>query len=199
MSNSDKKNGKGEQRGGVRRETMIAIAVASLFVGYLAGSLTNNVSSGMASGPTVASQAVPGELAFIDELRKKTEENPENADAWTDLGNAYFDTGMHENAIAAYTRSLKLAPGNPDVLTDLGIMYRRTGNPARAVESFDKAIAASPGHLMSKFNKGIVLLHDLRDEAGTIEAWQDLVRIAPQFRSPTGELVIDLLKGLQAQ
>ena len=211
MTKSKKSTSKNEPRGYVRRETMIAIAVGCLFVGYLAGSLLSNASIG--GGPknstfqapqpppqaAATPPAAPGQQSALESLRQQAEKDPENAQVWTVLGNAYFDAGMHEEAISAYTRSLRLAPGNPDVLTDLGIMYRRSGDPGKAVEYFDQAIAAAPEHVMSRFNKGIVLFYDIRDKAGTIEAWQDLVRIDPQFRSPTGELVTDLLKELQAQ
>jgi cytochrome c-type biogenesis protein CcmH/NrfG len=211
MSKTEESMGKNELRGYVRRETMIAIAVACLFVGYLAGSLFDNVSIGGGSENSnfqiqqpaaVESQqqpVVPQQPSSIENLRQQAENDPKNARSWTVLGNTYFDAGMYEDAISAYTRSLQAAPGDPNVLTDLGIMYRRSGNPGKAVESFDQAISAAPEHVMSRFNKGIVLLYDLGDKAGTITAWEGLVRIAPQFKSPSGELITDLLQELQDQ
>ena len=46
MSETETKSGGSDTRGYVRRETMIAIAVVCLFVGYLAGSLLKNVDIG---------------------------------------------------------------------------------------------------------------------------------------------------------
>ena len=196
---------KSDNKGYVRRETMIAIAVACLFVGYLAGSLLKNVDIGGGSRNSAfqpsspAPPAASSPIADIESLRQRAEDNPDNANLWIDLGNAYFDSGMYENAITAYARSLEIAPGNPDVLTDLGIMYRRTGSPPRAVEMFDEAIKADPEHTMSRFNKGVVLLYDLRDKKGAIEAWQELATIAPRYLTPTGDLIEDVIKELQSE
>ncbi len=207
MSKTDRNTGQNTSRGFVRRETMIAIAVACLFVGYLAGSLLDNVRVGggtrnaklQTPQGAVPQPAASQQQSDVENLRKQADNDPENAQVWSALGNAYFDIAMYGDAIAAYTRSLQITPGNPNILTDRGIMYRRSGDPDKAVESFNQAIAAAPDHQMSRFNKGIVLLYDLRDKAGAIEAWEGLARIAPQFRSPTGELMIDLLKELQSQ
>ena len=68
-----------------------------------------------------------------------------------------------------------------------------------AVEFFDLAISAAPDHLMSRFNKGIVLLYDMRDRSGAIEAWEDLASVAPFFTTPTGELITDLITELKSQ
>ena len=78
-------------------------------------------------------------------------------------------------------------------------MYRRSGDSGKAIEYFDQAISADPGHLMSRFNKGIVLLYDLRDRSGAIEAWQGLAAVAPTFTTPTGESISNLIKELKAQ
>ena len=103
---------------------------------------------------------------MIASLEDETARNPENTQAWVQLGNEYFDSSQHAKAIWAYRKSLELDPNNANVWTDLGVMYRRSGSPQEAIKSFDKAIEVDPKHEISRMNKGIVLLHDMNDMEG---------------------------------
>ena len=106
--------------------------------------------------------------------------NPENIEAWIQLGHVYFDTNQFELSIDAYEKALELNPKNANVLTDLGIMYRRSGQPSKAVENFNKAININPSHKNARMNKGIVLLNDIGDRDGAIQAWEELLAINPE-------------------
>lgn len=130
-------------------------------------------------------------------LRETAERNPGNAQVWTELGNLYFDTRDHDGAIAAYEKSLSIEPDNPDVLTDLGIMYRDTEQFAKAVKCFRRASAIDPGHVNSLYNEGIVLSSDLHNAPEAARAWEKLLRINPDARSPDGVPVSEMLKKLR--
>jgi cytochrome c-type biogenesis protein CcmH/NrfG len=134
---------------------------------------------------------------MIAALEKETRQNPINLKAWIELGNYYFDASQHEKAIAAYRRALDIDPGNANVWTDIGVMYRRSGNPQEAVRAFDKAIEVDPKHETSRLNKGIVLLHDLNDPAGAIEAWEGLLEVNPIAMAPTGQSVDEMVQQLK--
>jgi cytochrome c-type biogenesis protein CcmH/NrfG len=60
--------------------------------------------------------------------------------------------------------------------------------------AFRKAIAADPRHASSRFNLGVVLLHDLKDYRGATEAWEGLLTVEPagqradQIRQQLAEL-----------
>jgi tetratricopeptide (TPR) repeat protein len=97
----------------------------------------------------------------------------------------------------AYKKSLELNPQNADVWTDMGVMYRRNGQPAEAIKAFDKAIEINPRHEISRFNKGIVLLHDLNDQENAIRAWEELLKINPIAMAPTGQSVDQLVVQLK--
>jgi cytochrome c-type biogenesis protein CcmH/NrfG len=190
----------------VKKETMWMVASIALVVGFLGGVVFGVYKSGtgtsvqepMLSQPAEKEQGVSVESAAqIFELEKMTKENPDDAAAWTNLGNLYFDTGNHQKAITAYTRSLELNPNNANVMTDLGVMYRRSGQPKKAIEAFGKAAKIDPKHETALFNKGIVLMHDLNDLDGAIQAWQELVKRNPAATSPTGQPVKDLVEKLK--
>ena len=133
------------------------------------------------------------------ELQKKVVDNPEDAAAWAGLGHIYFDTNEFENAIQAYQKHLELNPDNADVWADLGVMYRRMGKPEEAVKAFDKAMTINPGHKQSRFNKGIVYLHDLKDPAGALKAWEDLLKVNPAVKTPDGRSLKELVEQLRKQ
>lgn len=182
------------------------VASIALVVGFLGGVVFGVYKSGtgtsvqesMLSQPAEKDQDVSVEKAAqIFELEKKTSETPDDVAAWIDLGNLYFDTGNHEKAIMAYNKALELNPNNANVMNDLGVMYRRTGQPKKAIEAFDKAIKIDPVHETVRFNKGIVLMHDLNDLEGAVQAWEELVKLNPDAISPTGQPVKKLVENLK--
>ena len=196
--------------GYVKKETMLWVTTIALVVGFLLGVVLTvyKSSSGLPvpsapprsqpPPPQAGTQGPSVETATrIFKLEKLTNQNPNDVEAWIQLGNSYFDSENHEKAINAYQKSLALKPDDANVLTDMGVMYRRSGKPAEAVEAFDKAIAVDPRHEVSRFNKGIVLMHDLNDIAGAVKAWEGLVAVNPAAKSPNGQLVSELVKRMQ--
>jgi cytochrome c-type biogenesis protein CcmH/NrfG len=190
----------------VKKETMWLIAFIALVVGFLGGVVFGIYKTGsdkpiqksMVSQPVEKDQGASVERAAqIFQLEKMIKENPKDVASWTNLGNLYFDNGDYQKAIEAYSKSLELHPNNADVLTDLGVMYRRSGQPKKAVESFDKAAKVDPKHETALFNKGIVLMHDLNDFDGAIQAWQELLKRNPAATSPSGQSVKDLVERLK--
>lgn len=151
-------------------------------------------------GPSMAGtlfQEAPSRGEYIEALKERVSENPDDRDLWTDLGNAYFDSDRYHEAIEAYQRSLDLDPGNADVWTDMGIMYRRVGEYSEALAAFDRAVAENPAHQMSRFNRGIVLFYDLEDRIGAFRSWDELAKMNPDFRTPDGRTIVQLIGDLR--
>jgi tetratricopeptide (TPR) repeat protein len=61
----------------------------------------------------------------------------------------------------------------------MGIMYRNLGEFDRALEEFRKAAQSDPKHVNSRYNLGLVLLHDKQDMKGAIKAWEDYLKVDP--------------------
>jgi tetratricopeptide (TPR) repeat protein len=76
----------------------------------------------------------------------------------------------------------------------MGVMYRRSGNPQEAMRCFDKAAAIDPRHRQSRYNKGIVLMHDLKNPEAAIKAWEELVSIYPDAKTQEGIPLSDMIK-----
>jgi len=192
----------------VKKETMLIIALIAMVVGFLGGVFYSAFQSGSpgrvqtaAAPPRPPQQqqqpALSNEQARnILSLEQEVAINPTNVDAWTQLGNVYFDTSNFAKAIVAYEKSLALSPNNANVLTDLGVMYRRNGQPAKAVEAFDRAMAINPSHEQSRFNKGIVLRYDMNDREGAVKAWEELLKVNPNAAAPNGQPISEAIKNL---
>jgi cytochrome c-type biogenesis protein CcmH/NrfG len=181
---------------------LIAVFCA-LTVGFLGGVAlgvykTMPSPAPQAGGMNAAAPANDNLAEMAAALEKEAAANPDNADIWIQLGNTYFDGNDPDRAAAAYEKALALTPDNPDVWTDLGVMYRRKEQPQKAVEAFDRAIKIDSRHQTARFNKGVVLLHDLQDMPAAIQAWEELVRINPVATSPNGQSVDELVQQMKA-
>jgi cytochrome c-type biogenesis protein CcmH/NrfG len=192
---------KTDMRKYVKKETMLMVAFITFTAGFLAG-IAYGLYKGEPRKVARVEQRQPADSQFSSEiaaLEFEVAKNPTNVNAWTQLGNMYFDTNKYDRAIMAYKKSVELNPQNADVWTDMGVMYRRSRQPAEALKAFDKAIEINPRHEISRFNKGIVLLHDLNDQQSAIRAWEDLLKINPVAMAPNGQSVDQLVVQLKNQ
>ena len=199
------KQQKSDQVQYVRKETFYMVTLLALAVGFFGGVLFAVIKSDsrapVPSAPAQMGTPAPSPAGSdrIAALERQTQADPGNVKAWTELGNAYFDSNQYEASIRAYRKSLELDPGNPNVWTDMGVMYRRSGKPEEAIKAFDQAIAADPKHEVSRMNKGIVMLHDLNDFNGAIEAWEGLLEINPIAMAPNGISIDQMVTQLKKQ
>ena len=202
------KNIENKISGMVHKQTLYMAILVSITLGFVAGAMyTSFKLPGQAPGAQQIqapkdhdSQKESAETGSrILKLEQFLKENPENVDAWTQLGNLFFDVDRFSDAIEAYKKSLSLKPGDPRVLTDIGVMYRRDKNPEKAIETFDKVISIDPSFETARFNKGVVLMHDMDDLAGGIQAWEELVEVNPGATAPNGESVSALVERLKSK
>lgn len=198
--------------GMVQKQTLYMVALVALTAGFMLGAAYTSFK--LADSQQVQAQApnsqgpqqtggkpdnrASNEIASaIFKLEQHLKEKPEDAGAWAQLGHLFFDSDRYSDAIEAYDRSLAIAPNDPAVITNQGVMYRRSGNPQKAIECFDRAIAAVPDFEIARFNKGIVLMHDIEDIDGAVKAWEGLLEINPMATAPNGQLIANLVKGLK--
>jgi len=188
----------------VRRETFWLGTLLALAVGFFGGVMFTLLKSDSGAVPGMpqtrapqAQVATPARPNMIASLEDETAKNPQNTNAWIQLGNEYFDAGEHAKAIWAYRKALELDSNNANVWTDLAIMYRRSGQPQEALGAFDKAIEVDPKHEPSRLNKGIVLLHDMQDVDGAIAAWEGLLAVNPIAMAPTGRSVDEMIQQMK--
>lgn len=160
--------------------------IAGLIVGVIvmnfAGSTGGSGGSKAPAPITSGQQQGPDRLKLSNEIAQLEEivaKDPANYQAFVQLGNNNFDLGEAQKSVDAYQRALAIKDGDPNVITDMGIMYRQLKDFPKAVAAFRKAAAADPTHAQSRMNLGVVLMHDMNDNAGAIAAWEDYLRVAP--------------------
>jgi cytochrome c-type biogenesis protein CcmH/NrfG len=169
-----------------KKSAFTVVGIAFIF-GVFVGILFTSERPVRTGPPATNSRADSDHRKMIEALVERTAREPGDVEAWTKLGDLYYDTQQFENAIQAYETSVALKPDNPDVLTDLGTMYHRSKQPEKAIASFERAISVDPRHNNAWFNKGVVLLHDLGDREGAIRAWEKLLEINPVAMTPGGQ------------
>jgi cytochrome c-type biogenesis protein CcmH/NrfG len=179
----------------MKKETVILIVVIAFLVGFISGATVAILrgtkgaeKTAMVQKPQMALPGTPAPAAppprdsieaasQVQTLKEIVKKDPKNLPAWVELGNLYFDTDQPKEAIEAYGRYLAVKPDNPDVRTDMGIMYRKLGQFDRALEEFRKAARSDPKHVNSRYNIGLVLLHDKQDIQGAIKAWEEYLKV----------------------
>lgn len=120
-------------------------------------------------------------LSEIENYKEILRRDPNNLQALINIGNLYFDTRQDLLAIEHYQRSLSLDPRNVNVRTDMAVCYRRRGNPDKAIEELKKVISIDPRHPQSRYNLGVILIHDKNDIEGGIQAWEGLLENVPDY------------------
>jgi tetratricopeptide (TPR) repeat protein len=92
-------------------------------------------------------------------LLSLTQEYPELAGPYTNLGICYFHLNEAEKAITAFKQSLAVKPNNAIALDYLGRIDRDAGRFASARDHYLKAIEADPGYPPAQRN--LAILYDL--------------------------------------
>ncbi len=180
----------------MKKETVILIVVIAFLVGFISGATVvilrgtkGAERTAMVQQPQMAPPGAPAPVPPVREpvqaasqiltLKEIVKKDPKNLPAWVELGNLYFDTDQPKEAIDAYSHYLAVKPDNADVRTDMGIMYRKLGQFDKALEEFRKAAQSDPKHVNSRYNIGLVLLHDKQDIKGAVKAWEDYLKVDP--------------------
>ena len=186
----------------VSKQTLYLSLLIVFIAGFVAGivfTVMKSDSGSVAQNPSQQPAQSQQEQQAILNLEAEVTANPDNYNAWTQLGHLYFDTNQVEKAVGAYEKSLALHSGNANIWTDLGVMYRRSGAPQKAIEAFEKAMSMDSTHTPSRFNKGIVLNFDLGRADEAIASWQSVLAIDPNYTTGNGMPLKELIAQVQAE
>lgn len=195
------------EHGLVTRGRLLLFTFGALVVGFVAGAIMGGIWEHRLAGPAggrpqgmvsgSGAVALPEQHGELRALEARVARDPQDLEAWIQLGNLNYDMGRAAEAIRAYEKALALRPGDPDVITDMGTMYRLLGQPQKAVEFFREAHRLDPNHFNSLYNEGVVLLHDLNDMAGAARAWEEFLKLVP--RGEQSERIRKILENLKSQ
>lgn len=165
----------------MKKETILFVALA-LVVGVLIGVICSNSKKVSSSSAPVV---IPAPDPAVNHHQQTTmlegivAREPNNRNAWIQLGHLFFDSNQPLKALDAYARALELNGNDPNILTDQGVMYRRVGWFDKAIVNFEKANELDRNHQQSLYNLGIVYRYDLQDFDKVIEVWEKFIAINP--------------------
>lgn len=170
-----------DQQGGISRMGMVALAVAGVVavgaIGYVAWDRSNDASQ---DGPELE---MAGPMS-IEELKERAEADPLNAEAWQELGFAYFQAGEFPLAASAYRQAIEGDKENAVLWSALGearVMSQQLGEeplPADAIAAFEKAIALDSQDPRARYF--LAVRKDLAgDHEGAIADWLALLEDTP--------------------
>jgi tetratricopeptide (TPR) repeat protein len=191
----------------MNRESLVVGAagiVFGLLVGWIIGSQNVRTlpaeparveSAAPQTNAAPAPQPAPLDEAQVKSLQSAAQANAKDAAVRRRLGDLYFDAERYAEAIRWYEASLEIDPKNPDVSTDLGVSYYYSNQPDRALGQFDRSLQIDPKHTKTLLNVGVVRASAKRDLSGAMEAWKQVLALAPD--SPEGRAARQLLETLQ--
>ncbi|WP_231568322.1 tetratricopeptide repeat protein [Novosphingobium malaysiense] len=118
----------------------------------------------------------------VSELEALTSENPDDANAWQQLGAAYFDEGHFAKAADAYDRATSLTPGSAALWSALGearvMASDRDPMPSEAAFAFEKALTIDPKDPRARYFRAVK--RDLTgDHEAAISQWLSLLSDTP--------------------
>ena len=126
-------------------------------------------------------------LAF----KRRLNDNPNDFEAASNLGNICYDNNEPAQAIVYYRIALDINPAAYGVRTDMGTMYWQIDNVAHAEQSFRQVIKEVPGFGNAYLNLGYLLLNAKNEVKAAREVWTELVTGWP--KDPAADKIRSLL------
>lgn len=107
--------------------------------------------------------------------KKRLNENPNDFEAASTLGNICYDNGEAGYAIVYYRIALDINPNAHGVRTDMGTMYWQMDNISHAEQAFRQVIKESPGFGNAYLNLGYLLLNAKNQPKAARDIWTELI------------------------
>ncbi len=116
------------------------------------------------------------ELLFQEELKN----NPENALAYSYLGDIFLYKKRYDGALQLYIKALELNPKSAEDAFRIGQVFYYKKQPEESINYFQKAFSLNPQLKFAYYHIGLTYLMLLRDKEKTIESWEKFLAIAPE-------------------
>lgn len=116
------------------------------------------------------------ELLFQEEIKN----NPENALAYSYLGDIFLKKKRFDGALNLYTKALDINPNNGENYFRLGQIYYYKKLGDLAIEKFEKSYELNPNLKFAYYHIGLTYLMLLRNKDSTIANWETFLKIAPE-------------------
>ncbi len=139
----------------------------------------------LAEGQSQPGRAPQGRLPSVDtmiaQLERRVADQPDDLEAWTQLGRAYDLTGKFDQSVDAYRRAVALDGEDAGLQAALGealVMVEDGMVTPAAKEAFERALALDAAEPRARFYQGLALLQ-AGDRKGAFDAWAGLIASSP--------------------
>ncbi|HWO32000.1 MAG TPA: tetratricopeptide repeat protein [Candidatus Acidoferrum sp.] len=170
---------------------VLGVALGYLFRGSASPAAASvqaaaSAGSSMPQGQAPQAQVTPEQQKAIVEqavapLLTTLKTSPDDLNTIVQLANLYYDGQQYPEAVKYYQLAVKSQPTNPDLLTDLGTSIWYMGDADGAIAQFQTALKYKPDHPGTLFNLGIVRWQGKLDPKGAVQAWEELLRLNPNY------------------
>ena len=116
---------------------------------------------------------------MLSHCKRWTEAEPENADAWFELGFAYNNLDRPNDAIFAYREALRINPELAEAWNNLGVAYNDLGRYDDAIAAYREALRINPEYANAWNNLGVAY-YNLDRYNDAIAAYREALRINPE-------------------
>ena len=120
--------------------------------------------------------------AALTFFQKAKETNPQDSNAWFQLGYCYGELGLYQDEIESYKQAIRITPDYADAHCNLGVAYGNLGRYQDAIESFKQAIRINPDYAEAHCNLGVAY-GKLGRHQDAIESCKQAIRIKPDYAS----------------
>lgn len=129
--------------------------------------------------PTTAGNAptAPQNPEAIKRAEEFAKQNPNDLNALLNLGDAYLDNGLDDQALKVFESVAQKDPKNTHALTHLGEISFKRGDPDQALALYDEVLKLDPNYELALYDKAYALQNAKQDWAAAIVAWKDFIRV----------------------
>ena len=130
----------------------------------------------------------------IDELERVLDGEPENYDAYYDLGHVYFELGDYESAISNFETVITYQENNELLYYALAQAYEANNEIDKAISNYLKAIAVNDKFTLAYKKVGVLFLAR-NDYEDAIEYFEDYLNFdIPQEEKESVEKLVERIK-----
>jgi len=116
---------------------------------------------------------------YVKKYREKIDYELTDTKNYRELGSAYAEKGMIDDAINAYKKSIEIEPDNARVHYSLGTLYSMKGKYSDAADEFWMAVEISPDMSEAHYNLGLSYFRQrMFDKA--ITEYQTTLKLLPE-------------------
>jgi len=170
---------------------VLGVALGYLFRGSASPGATTVQASSSATGSMQQEQAQQAQVTpeqqkamvelAVAPLLATLKTNPSDLNTIVQVANLYYDGQQYPEAVKYYQLAVKSQPMNADLITDLGTSIWYMGDADGAIAEFQNALKYKPDHPGTLFNLGIVRWQGKFDPKGAVEAWEQLLKLNPNY------------------